>query len=100
MIRILLLANTSLTVRFNGILTQPFESNIGSPQGDALSPILFAIYLEYALRQLRINGPQRPRVDLDTDIPLEAIYADDVDFISLCNIFLDCIQSQVGPIFK
>ena len=96
----ILLANTSLIVRFNGILTQSFESNIGSPQGDALSPILFAVYLEYALRELRKDGPQRPRVDLDADIPLEAIYADDVDFISLCHNFLDRVHSQVGPIFK
>ena len=40
----ILLSNTSLQVQFNGILTAPFQSTIGSPQGDGLSPLLFAIY--------------------------------------------------------
>ena len=47
-----LLANTTLQVQFNGILTAPFKSNIGSPQGDGLSPILFAIYLDCLLYDL------------------------------------------------
>ena len=34
-----LLANTSLKVKVNGIMSESFTSNIGSPQGDALSPI-------------------------------------------------------------
>jgi hypothetical protein len=37
-------------VQFNGILTAPFTSNIGSPQGDGLSPILFAM-IEHRLEQ-------------------------------------------------
>ena len=71
-----------------------------TPQGDALSPFLFAVYLEYALRQLRKDGPQRPRVDIDGNIPLEAIDADDIYFISLCHDILDQVHPQVGPIFK
>ena len=39
-------------MQFNDILTKPFSSNIGSPQGDGLSPLLFAIYLEAAVRDL------------------------------------------------
>ena len=31
----ILLSNTPLRVRFNGIITEPFSSNVGSPQGDA-----------------------------------------------------------------
>ena len=49
----ILLANTSLQVQFNGVMTAPFQSTVGSPQGDGLSPLLFAIYLEAALRELR-----------------------------------------------
>ena len=92
-----LLANTSLQVEFNGVLTEPFASNIGSPQGDGLSPILFAIYLEAAIRELEARGPQRP--DIDINLPSKAMYADDTDFISLCAIYLDEIQRTVGPIF-
>ncbi|GFR98067.1 very-long-chain enoyl-CoA reductase [Elysia marginata] len=29
---------------------KPFISNVGTPQGDSLSPVLFKIYLEHALR--------------------------------------------------
>ena len=51
-----LLANTKLQVHFNGISTAPVESNIGSPQGDGLSTILFSIYLEAAVRELEKRG--------------------------------------------
>ena len=95
-----LLANTSLQVEYNGVMTDPFISTIGSPQGDGLSPILFAIYLEAAIRELHARGPSRSQCDLDVDIPLSAIYADDTDFISLCSKFLDMIQQSVGPIFS
>lgn len=97
MIRVLL-SNTSLKIRFNGIITDAFNSNIGSPQGDALSPILFAIYLEYALRLLR-EKVQRPKVDLEAAVPGELIYADDTDFISLDKSFLDDILRVVGSVF-
>jgi len=94
----LLLSNTSLKVRFNGIVTDAFNSNIGSPQGDALSPILFAIYLEHALRLLR-GQVQRPQADLEAAVPGELIYADDTDFISLDKSFLNDILNVVGSVF-
>ena len=78
-----LLANTTLQVQFNGILTSPFSSNIGSPQGDALSPILFAIYLEAAIRALYAKGLVRPDVDALAGLPDFLVYADDTDFVSL-----------------
>ena len=63
-----------------------------------LSPILFAVYLEYALRLLR-GKVQRPKVDLEADVPGELIYADDTDFISLDKSFLDDILRVVGSAF-
>ena len=49
-----LLTNTCLKVRWNGKSTQtPFETNIGIPQEDGLSPILFTINLEAALRTFK-----------------------------------------------
>lgn len=80
----LLLANTTLRVRVNGELGDPFETKIGTPQGDGLSPILFTIYLENAMREIRstdialygkCNGN-----NWNTDIQ-ELQYADDCDFI-------------------
>ena len=58
------------------------ESNIGSPQGDSLSPVLFSIYLENALKEVRTILP-RPTSDFEKTLPTEIVYADDVDFIGL-----------------
>ena len=42
-----LLSDTIINTRINGATKEkPFESNIGSPQGDSLSPVLFSIYLK------------------------------------------------------
>ena len=95
----ILLANTSIRVFFNGHETYPFVSNIGSPQGDGLSPILFAIYLEAALREFDARGPTRPSKDVNVGLPYNAIYADDADFISLDLDFLNKVIREVGPIF-
>jgi hypothetical protein len=80
-------------------LTEPFTTNIGTPQGDRLSPILFAVYLEAALRELAARGPQRPPNDINVCLPFNTIYADDVDFISLDRDFLDKVSEAVGPVF-
>ena len=66
------------------IRRSPFRyisTTLGTPQGDGLSPILFAIYLESALRKVRQKAGPRPHED--TGRPLEAMFADDFDFISL-----------------
>ena len=73
-----LLSNTTLTIKLNNIQAEPFQSNIGSPQGDALSGTLFNIYLEYALRKIR----SFLKNDTISYLPQETIYADDVDFIT------------------
>jgi len=49
----LLLSNTTLDIRINKAETEPFNSNMGSPQGDALSGVLFDIYFEETLRKVR-----------------------------------------------
>ena len=67
-----------------------FATAIGTPQGDSMSPVLFVIYLEAALRDLRHNLPQRPREDINT--PHYIAYTDDVDFISNSNVFLNEVQ--------
>ena len=94
-----LLAKTKLQVLLNGIVTAPFESNIGSPQGDALSPLLFAIYLEAALKELEKRGAIPPTCDTVVKLPQKAIYADDTDFISLDKEFLEKILKMAGPVF-
>ena len=41
-----LLSNTQINTRTNKAdIEAPFTSNIGTPQGDGLSPVLFTVYL-------------------------------------------------------
>ena len=91
-----LLADTSLRIKLGEALSDPFASTIGTPQGDGLSPILFAIYLESALRQVRPAAGPRPAED--HGLPLEAIYADDTDFISMSLSYLKQLESLIPPI--
>ena len=73
----------TLTKRLNGATKEkPFESNIGSPQGDSLSPVLYSIYSENALKEVRTILP-RPTSDFEKTLPTEIVYADNVDFIRL-----------------
>ena len=53
MIRVLL-SDTSLEIKTNGAIPEPFESNVGSPQGDAISGPLFNVYFKSALIELRV----------------------------------------------
>ena len=76
-----LLTNTTLEIKMNNIETQPFESNIGSPQGDGLSGTLFNIYFEHALRKLRSQLQQNDAIQ-HTKTLNELIYADDADFLT------------------
>ena len=78
-----LLSDTIINTRINGATKEKsFESNIGSPQGDSLSLVLFSIYLENALKEVR-NILPRPTSDFEKTLPTEIVYADDVDFIGL-----------------
>ena len=83
-----LLTNTCLKVRWNGRSTQtPFETNIGIPQGDGLSPILFKIYLEAALRTFKSKVTNHMKLghsytNLQPLKPAKMVgYSDDSDFI-------------------
>ena len=83
-----LLRNTHINTRINNtVINAPFISNVGTPQGDGLSPVLFTIYLEHALKEVRtvIGKPKSP---LEEKIPREIAYADDVDF----DIDIDAAQ--------
>ena len=92
-----LLADTNLKVKLGQALSDPFTTTIGTPQGDGLSPILFAIYLENALREVRTQASNWPRSIDDAGLPLEAIYADDCDFISTSLSHLQKLEEIIPP---
>ena len=93
-----LLKDTTLRVRLDGKLSEPFSTSIGTPQGDCLSPVLFIVYLEATLRELRATAPKRCEADIKYKVPSEAIYADDTDFISLSKAWLKELLEFVPPI--
>ena len=70
-----LLSDTSLEL-FCGKFSTSIPTLVGSPQGDGLSPTLFIIYLEAALREVR-----EALVIKTHKHPSELAYADDVDFV-------------------
>ena len=92
-----LLENTSLQAKIGRALSNPFETNIGAPQCDSLSPVLFVIYLELAMRQIRA-ACQRP--GQDNAVPNEIIYADDTDFISTLMVVLNDIERKASDILQ
>ena len=49
----ILLSNTTLDIKSSSNISNSFDANVGSPQGDGLSGCLLIIYLEKALRTLR-----------------------------------------------
>ena len=100
----LLLSNTTLYVRINNAETEPFSSNIGSPQGDALSGVLFNIYFEEALRKVRTVRQELAIEDGEesgksqTFLPQKAIYADDADFLTTSEDVKNTITEKIGEI--
>ena len=89
-----LLAVTSLEPRLSTEECVTFATTNERPQGDSLSPVLFTIYLEAALRDLRSRLPSRPPAD--TALPLDVEYADDTDFVSTSRPFLNTIK-RIAP---
>ena len=84
----MLLAGTALEPRLKRGNGSTFATTIGTPQGDVLAPVLFVIYLEAALRDLRDKLPQRPRKGIN----MSHYIAYNVDCISNSNVFLDEVQ--------
>ncbi len=74
-----LLSNTTLTAIIGGQEGEKFNTTIGTPQGDSLSPLLFILYLEAVMRKYREELIPLPE---DGEFYLETKYADDCDFIS------------------
>ena len=86
------LSNTKINMKVNGATEHhSFLANTGTPQGDGLSPVLFIIYLENALRDVRTTPEHN-------EVPPEIAYADDVEFISLTGYRdVEKIQEKLRP---
>ncbi|XP_065189571.1 uncharacterized protein LOC135820187 [Sycon ciliatum] len=93
-----LLANTSFCVRIGTATSESADTTIGTPQGDSLSPVLFVVYLEAALRDVRSTATARARPSSDLGLPFEIAYADDADFISTESGCLGDLEPVIGDV--
>ena len=71
-----LLAETKLQVKIGQDKGETFSTTIGTPQGDALSPVLFLVYLEHIMRT-----HENRNLMLQREITFA--YADDVNFATI-----------------
>ena len=92
-----LLEETNLQVKIGQALSKSFATDIGAPQDDCLSPVLFVIYLELALKQIRSKCP---RPEEDNAVPHEVLFADDTDFISTSKDVISAIEPAAEVILK
>ena len=76
--------------------TNDFNCNIGTRQGCKLSPILFSLYINSLVEQLRNEGVQGNQVLQDSDSLIALLYADDVinlaDTVRNLQIQLDVLS--------
>ena len=73
---------TTLDIKSSSNISNPFDKNIVSPQGDGLRGYLFIIYLEKALRTLRAIGEHSYADSFKNTLPEKCINADDTDLIN------------------
>ncbi|GFR95010.1 very-long-chain enoyl-CoA reductase [Elysia marginata] len=91
-----LLSNTIINTKIIGATDKkPFFSNVGTPQGDSLSPVLFTIYLEHALKEVRPVLP-KPLTPFEKVLPREIAYAEDFDFVAFQDIDIE----EVGKVLE
>ena len=93
-----LLNDTTLQVKYANFLGTPFDTNIGVPQGDGLSPILFVIYLTAVIEDLEDHLPVTYNIDEHFDIQI--IFADDLDFVSTNKENIRMIEEIAPTVFE
>ncbi len=78
-----LLTHTCLFTKVNGEISEDtFTTMSGIPQGDALSPVLFDVYLEAAARYAKAIPHSIFNMSFGIDMVMDTEYADDFDIIA------------------
>ena len=90
-----LLTGTSLSVRVGEVSGQSFQSTVGVPQGDSFSPVAFTTTFERAMQEVRPMFPATPTMDLQLSLTTEMQYADDIDFVSTSQDYLDRVMDVI-----
>ena len=73
-----LLTETTLSIKHPNNNSSKFDTWIGSPHGDALSPVLFTIYLEACMKSIKKTYPEKR---------YKLTYADDIDSVAYAGFF-------------
>lgn len=90
-----LLSKTSMKLQFNRTISETFDTNVGVPQGDSLSPVLFVIYLEAAMRDLSESIGTEYHL-----LPSMIAYADDCNFNTTNLMLVDTIQADTPDVLS
>ena len=108
------LSTTTLLIKVANSIEQYLNSITGTPQGDGLSPLLFIVYLEYVMRQVRealipiLQPPAAlpPQNEDQPDPPqdllpiFELTYADDMNIATDDRDVAVTIIEVADPIFE
>ena len=66
-----LLSDTNIPIKVKGVTEEiHFLGHVGIPQGDSLSPVLFIMYLEAALREIENLEMQRKTYNRKRHMPM------------------------------
>jgi hypothetical protein len=96
-----ILSSIDFRVRQDSFLSPPFRSQVGTPQGDPLSPLLFSLFLHDLPDSLRHPSLKVP--DSDVSIPC-LLYADDTTLladtsadlqIALDSLYQYCVANKL-----
>ncbi len=103
----ILIEDVQLSVRVGKSHSSMFNTNIGIPQGDSLSPILFTLYLANALQPTKDissnytvpeHGYSVPKTVPDFTINQQ--YADDISWITNNKEYKDAIKLETPDILQ
>ncbi len=117
----ILLRDVQLTVRINQVQGEAFTTNVGVPQGDCLSPVMFTYYLAKALKgeipedhnYCRKDAFKREdlippelydhsyaKIPHEEPFTLDQQYADDIGWMSVAKYRTDFIKDDVPSKLK
>ncbi len=95
-----LLTHTCLYTKVNGEISEDtFTTMSGIPQGDALSPVLFDVYLEAAARYAKAIPQSIFNMSFGIDMVMDTEYADDFDIIAFTRQSAELAKKQAESAF-
>ena len=95
----ILVEDVTLRVKIGKTIGEAIKTNIGIPQGDCLSPILFILYLTEALKPTRTVA-KPPHLDSTKMLMIDQQYADDVSWVTDQDETVLQLRKEVPSILK